>query len=602
VRYAFFGLSNWVLQNNTDFYFAPRAEFNPYTHTWSLGVEEQFYLIVPILLFYWAAHQHSARTIIKNSAVGILGLLCIVSLAILIWASKHQPAMAFYFIGARFWELGIGAILFLQTQKGSVLSASASAFPPISSWRKTVHSILSSSLLPYVGIMGLAIAFVFTNPNAFPWPWAILTVASTLILIGGAQASTTHGVRRILGTALLVWIGRRSYSLYLWHWPIYVLLRWTIGLESVLSQAVALLLAFGLAALSYRLIEQPFRQSTWLKARTNIFQIAVFALLTVGGFYTVNWIFSHASKISLSKVTNTPSDWYRTSLQIYPEVAPAACQIQTSVIDFQGGKIVRSIPTKCTIPNNQHAIYVLGDSHAGMLAPALTQIGAAQAKAVDIYTFPGCSYINFQAPMHGQFSKECLAFNEAARDHIANSAKAGDLVVLSSLRLMRYGDQWTYFNYPDMYDKMYGPATQAQHQAALVDAQQWLLPFTQHQLLVLFTAPTPIFKAPTFRCSDWFNRSNPICIGHNEQDRSELERLRAPIVQAMTQLAKGNPFIYLWDPFPILCPENTCTTYRGERPLFFDGDHLSNYGNLAIYPSLSKTIEQIQNGAGARAH
>ena len=587
VRYAFFGLSNWVLQNNTDFYFAPRAEFNPYTHTWSLGVEEQFYLIVPILLFYWAAHQHSTRTIIKNRALGILGVLCFCSLAILIWASQNNPAMAFYFIGARFWELGFGAILFLQTQKRSALQCN--------SWCKRL-----SSFLPYVGAIGLAIAFAGTNPNAFPWPWALLTVASTLILIGGAQASTTHGVRRVLGTTLLVWIGRRSYSLYLWHWPVYVLLRWTIGLESVFSQAIALLLAFGLAALSYRLIEQPFRQSAWLKARANVLQIAFFALLTVGGFYTVNWVFSHASKISLSKVTNTPADWYRTSLQIYPEIAKAACQVQTSVVDFHGGKIVRMLPTQCTIANNEHAIYVLGDSHAGMLAPALTQISASQAKAVDIYTFPGCSYINFQAPMQGQFSKECIAFNTAAREHISNSAKAGDLVVLSSLRLMRYGDQWTYFNYPDMYDKMYGGTAPAQRQAALADAQQWLLPFTQHHLWVLFTEPPPIFKAPTFRCSDWFNHANPICVGHNEQDRPELERLRAPIVQAMAQLAKGNPYVYLWDPFPALCTHDTCTTYEGDRPLFFDGDHLSNYGNLAIYPSLANTIEKIQQGARAQ--
>jgi lysophospholipase L1-like esterase len=145
-----------------------------------------------------------------------------------------------------------------------------------------------------------------------------------------------------------------------------------------------------------------------------------------------------------------------------------------------------------------------------------------------------------------------------------------------------------------MYEKMYGPAAQAQRQAALVDAQQWLTPFTQHGVSVLFAQPTPIFKAPTFRCSDWFNRANPICVGHNEQDRQELERLRAPIVQAMTQLASTNSHIYLWDPFAVLCPENTCTTYRGDRPLFFDGDHLSNYGNLVIYPSLARTIEKIQ--------
>lgn len=589
-RYAFFGLSNWVLQNNTDVYFAPRAEFNPFTHTWSLGVEEQFYLIVPILLFYWARHQDHARAIIKNSALSILGILCVLSLAICYWASAKNPAMAFYFIGARFWELGFGAILFLQTQHASV--------PQLHSWRSTVVK-----LLPYLGVAGLAIAFVATNPNAFPWPWAIVTVIATLFLIGGAHAPTDHGVRRILANTTLVWIGRRSYSLYLWHWPIYVLLRWTTGLENVITQIIALALTLIIASLSYQLIEQPFRQNRWLSNRANIVQIVFFALLTVGGFYTVNAIFSHASKISLSKVTNTPSDWYRTSLQIYPEVASTACQTQSSIIDFHGGKIIRVLPTNCSHAIKEQAIYILGDSHTSMLEPVLTQISAAQGKRVEIYHFPGpgCSYISFQAPMREQFSPECIAFNQAARDHIASTAKAGDLVLLSSLRMMRYGDQWTYFDYPDMYDKMYGGKAQQRRQAALLDADQWLAPFTQNHLYVLFAEPVPIFKAPTFRCSDWFNRSNPICVGQNEQSRQELERLRAPIVQAMAQLAQNSPNIYLWDPFPALCPGVTCSTFANSRPLFFDGDHLSNYGNLAIYSSLSNTIEKIQDSQGNTA-
>jgi len=583
VRYAFVGLSNWVLQNNADFYFAPRAEFNPYTHTWSLGVEEQFYVIVPILLFYWARHQGNARTIIKNSALGILSVLCIASLAVCIWASKNNTAMAFYFIGSRFWELGFGAILFLQTQNPSTLT--------LVPWKKQL-----AAGIPYVGAIALAASFIATDPNAFPWPWALLTVLASLMLIGGAHTSTNNGVRRLLSNGVLVWVGRRSYSLYLWHWPVYVILRWTIGLQSGSTEVLALGITLVLATLSYHFIEQPFRQNTWIKARSNITQILFFIILTIGGYFAVNTVFKHANKISFSKVTRHTSDWYLNSLQIYPEVAPAACKIQRSIIDFHGGKIIHIIPTDCQIPMSGNAIFVLGDSHAEMLDPSLTQISASQAKSVDIYTLPGCSYINLQAPMQGQFSEQCIAFNEAVREHLASTAKARDLIILSSLRMTRYGDQWTDFGIPDMYQKMYGGEAVVKRQAAVADAVQWLKPFTDHHLFVLFIEPTPIFRAPNFRCSDWFNRSNPVCVGHNEQDQAQLQQLRAPIVRAMKQLAKGNSDIYLWDPFPVLCPGLSCTTFANGRPLYFDGDHLSNYGNLTIYPSLSQTIAQIQTG------
>lgn len=140
-RYAYFGLSNWVLQRNSDFYFAPRAEFNPYTHTWSLGVEEQFYLIVPFILFFWACHRFASQRTSQKTVVLILAGICLASLVFCIWASRSHGAIAFYSIGARFWELGLGALLFLLTQSTAA----------------THHiSLLKLRALgPYLGIIGL---------------------------------------------------------------------------------------------------------------------------------------------------------------------------------------------------------------------------------------------------------------------------------------------------------------------------------------------------------------------------------------------------------------------------------------------------------------
>jgi hypothetical protein len=167
-------------------------------------------------------------------------------------------------------------------------------------------------------------------------------------------------------------------------------------------------------------------------------------------------------------------------------------------------------------------------------------------------------------------------------------------VLLSSLRLRRYGDQWASFGIVDMHDVMYGPQAMPSRLAAIEDAKKWLQPFADKQLQVVFTAPTPVFKAPPFRCSDWFNSANPICVGQNQQSRAELERLRQPIVDSMKALGQTFPNIHVWDAFPLLCPDHICRTQKDGHPLFFDGDHLSAYGNLVIYPTFKAAMLNLQ--------
>ena len=586
-RYAYFGLSNWVLQRNSDFYFAPRAEFNPYTHTWSLGVEEQFYLIVPLILFFWACQRTASHGRSQRVVALILASICLASLVFCIWVSHANAAIAFYSIGARFWELGLGALLFLLTQSATARSYSV--------------PLKLGAVSPYLGIIILLAAFVWSNPNAFPWPWALLPVIATLLLIGGNEADDKHPIRRILATPILVWVGLRSYSLYLWHWPVYVLLRWTVGLESMLSYAIGLGLTLLLSMFSYRWIETPFRHHHFVLARPKLAQILFFIALIVAGFFTSNYFFSHPREISLSKVSRQSQDWVPSSLSVYPQMKKDQCQTQVASNAFEGGNILRITPSKCRDQLTGGTVYVLGDSHAGMLVPAFERLSAEQGKQIEIFMFAGCSYINFKAPMQGQFTEECLRFNRAAQEYIISQSKPDDLVVLPSLRMERYGDQWVSFKIANMYDHMYNADALIKRKAALPDAQAWLEPFIKKNLSVLFVAPPPIFQAPNFRCADWFNRHNPICIGSNQQNRAELERLRAPVLNAMDTLSHDFPGISVWDPFPVLCPNEVCSTFVGDKPLFFDGDHLSNYANLVIYPGLLERVKQLTDSSPLRS-
>ena len=589
--FAFWGLSNWRLQSNTDFYFAPRAEFNPYTQTWSLGVEEQFYVLAPMLFFLWVYAQQRQQNRLRRSAVILLGILAFASLVLCAWATQHDPALAFYFIGARFWELACGALLFfistMRQQDSKV-------------WMLPSIGVL---LLPWCGVFIIMLAFIFTQTSAFPWPWAFVACLGTLCILGGVGANNTHPVRRALAHPSLVWLGRRSYSLYLWHWPVFVLLRWTTGLETVSQYGGGLILTVLLAMLTYRFVEQPLRHNAWVERRTHGLVISFFLLLPLAGSLTSYYFFSHLERVSLSVVSRTPNDWYGSTLSIYSQGSARPCAVEQEFVSFFGGteRILR--PKHCepthSATSNTATLYVLGDSHAGAIIPLLEQTSATLGLTIRIFSFQGavatpyaCSYLDLQAPMDFGRAPGCVEFNEAVRERVQSHAKPEDVVLLASLRMPRYGDQWASFGIDNMQAKIDSADARALREAASQQIPAWLSPLLRDGVRVVFMAPTPVFQAPTFRCADWFNANNPICIGKNQQARLELEQLRQPIIVRMQKLAEDNPAVLVWDPFAVLCPGDTCNAVVDGKPFFFDGDHLSNYGNWILYPHFLEWLRQ----------
>ncbi|PZQ39208.1 MAG: acyltransferase, partial [Ectopseudomonas oleovorans] len=111
--------------------------------------------------------------------------------------------------------------------------------------------------------------------------------------------------------------------------------------------------------------------------------------------------------------------------------------------------------------------------------------------------------------------------------------------------------------------------------------------FTERGVHVVFEAPKPLFKAPPFRCADWFNRNNPICAQGLEMPRQQLQDYRQPVLTAFADIQRQLPNIGIWDPFPILCPGETCSAWHDARPLFLDADHISGYGNSRLLADFS---------------
>lgn len=579
--YAFFGLSNWLLQNQTDTYFSPRAELNPYTHTWSLGVEEQFYFAFPLLCFLWvrARQRQPATGNAGRPAEAALMAVAGASLAGSVWASFALPAAAFYSILFRFWELAAGALLYQLT---AASGGGTSSRPPI-----------VSASLPWLGLVLVAMGGMFAQASAFPFPWALPAIAGTALLIGGVAAPAAHPLRRFLSGALPVWIGKRSYSLYLWHWPVYVVLRWTVGLESLLTQALAVVAAFALASASYRWVELPARHHPRLEGLRPILRVVLFLVLVVAAWKLTQSIFWRQQQWSLSVVAQASRDWYAEGRLPHLGQNVRRCEVQAGSDALPGGKMIRFSPRNCTTPTqpSERSIVVFGDSHATAYLPAMEGLTAETGAATRIYTRAGCPFLDLAKPMaNGGVSAGCLAFWEATVRAEAAKLQPGDVVFLSSLRLRRFGDQWAAFADRDVLHESLGAAAREKVAAATAEASTWLQPLLATGATVVFEAPKPIFRSPPFRCSDWFNAANPVCRGGLEQPREALESLRTPIVEAMTAIVARHPGVVVWDPFATLCPGTTCSAFAEGRPLFFDGDHLSAYGNWVLYPSLKAAL------------
>jgi peptidoglycan/LPS O-acetylase OafA/YrhL len=220
-------------------YWAPAAVEQPLLHTWSLAVEEQFYLIFPPFLLMF---RHRSQRVVLWAMIGTLAL----SLAISVVSVRYSPVSAFYLLPSRFWELLTGSVL------------AVGRFTPLSGiiLRNAVAAI-GLAMIAYT-VFALSAASPFPGLNAIP-----PCLGAALVIYAGTGVTDAHPaplVNAALATRVPVFIGLISYSLYLWHWPIIVLATAVLPRALDAGQTiVAIAASFLLATLSWRFVEQPFR-------------------------------------------------------------------------------------------------------------------------------------------------------------------------------------------------------------------------------------------------------------------------------------------------------------------------------------------------------
>lgn len=373
--------SNIALWRTTG-YFAASADQNPLLMTWSLGVEEQFYLVIPVLLLLLARVR---QRLLLPFIVGV----SVMSFVLACYQVNHTPTSAFYLLGSRAWELGIGVTLAIIEARSPRLSGGRTG--------------LTSNLQSWVGL-GLIVApfFLLTAETPFPGMAALPSVIGSALLLSSSGGWVN---RRLLTLAPVVFIGRISYSFYLAHWPLLSFLRIVRGsdLPEVWGLG-AVAVAFGLAVVSYFWVEIPFRTSK--RAAGDLLRrygAASVVLLLVAGliFHSkgMPWRYPRAALVD-DTVAGSQRD---------------ACLVES-------GTSTPRLAAACTgssSPGGHVALW--GDSHASALAPGLRTLAAQQGYFLEEYAKTTCPPLLGVGRYYRQepaLADECIRFNSAVLERL----------------------------------------------------------------------------------------------------------------------------------------------------------------------------------------
>ena len=387
-------------------YFDIASELKPLLHLWSLGVEEQFYLVWPVLMVFGWQRKFAAPIVIAK-------IIFLVSFGLnAVLTTTHEPA-AFFLPITRFWELMLGSILAIAPfERFALLSAKGS---------NTVEEAAS-----WIGLalLGLAIP-VIDQARPFPGWWALVPTLGTTLLIFAGQNTWIN--RRLLSFPTLAYVGLISYPLYLWHWPILSFTRFlrVEGDPTTLMKVGCIVLAFILADLTYRFIEKPIRFGLTSRTSKTVLISATLAALAIMGV-ALNGSDGLPSRFPV-ETQNAIRDYSASALAAYRN---GVCFLGSDVRFNKECDEIRHLGKK--------KIVVWGDSHAAQLVPGLQQSTQSHGFNLIQYTMSSCPPL--------------FSFGTTARQKICNevfSTVAEKIALLRPETVIMAGFWHAYYGPPD---------------------------------------------------------------------------------------------------------------------------------------------------------
>jgi peptidoglycan/LPS O-acetylase OafA/YrhL len=387
--------SNFVLIRQASDYFAPNAQSNPLLHTWSLGVEEQFYLVWPLLILLGYSNRRLRNLIAMVAAV------IAISLAASIWLAYRYPPWGFYGSPARAWEFGIGGLTSLL---------------PNTRLTTNCHVVRP---LGWLGLAALAAACVgLPSETGFPRGMLLIPVLGTSAMLISGAARLGESVAMVLSLPLLRSLGKYSYAWYLWHWPILSFAQARLSSLPLLGRVLCAFAALGLAVLSTRWVEHPILFYPRLIQRTA-WSLGLAVLLTLGG-------------IGISGA-------WRLLVQRTEQFRVFVRPIQDVPRFYQFGCMTPFLDARlreCAFGdvNSSTTVVLLGDSHAAQWFPALETISNQNRWRLVTMVKMACPAVFLRVVQSkvGRQEQQCAQWREAAIKRIREIGAHAAVVATST--------------------------------------------------------------------------------------------------------------------------------------------------------------------------
>lgn len=582
-------VENWSLASSAVDYLAADAAPTPVQHFWSLSVEEQFYLVWPVLVLaaFAAARLRAVRPSGRAVATGAMAAVALGSLAWSVHLTDVDPARAYFVTPVRAWEFAAG---------GLVAVAAVRPGP-------RARAVLAWGGLAAVLVAGLA----YTGATPFPGSAALLPVLGTAAVIvagagtgAGAGADGAVPLRRLWRLPGVQWLGGASYSVYLWHWPLVVLAPYVAGGPLGDGAKVAVLaLTLALSALSKPFVEDRFRRPRPGSGLTRVYLSAaagmalVVALAGLLGAQAAEQDRAAAAQLQ-ERLVGGDACFGAAAVALGPQRCPVDPDVEpvpalSLAADDRSSAYADGCFTgapydgrrRCTYGTGPTKVALVGNSHAGQWLPALQEIAAERGWTVTTYLVSLCSVTTARPALDDPAqARNCQAYGRWARDAVARGGY--DLVITSSRQsLFVEGEEnW--------------PATdRAAREAYRGMLTAWSRAGTQ----------VVVVKDPVVPGDD-VGRV-PECLAETDGDQERCSWPLAVPVPADPQAYRwldplwsaarslDDPRVRVVEMDDLLCPGGTCRPVLGGVVTYFDASHLTATYARTLAPYLAQRIDGV---------
>ncbi|KGF88268.1 acyltransferase family protein [Prochlorococcus marinus] len=525
------GLSNIFLYSKSLDYFGLSADLNMFTHTWSLGVEEQFYFLFPFLIWF-SGFAKQTKHGVRNLFL-VMVILSVPSLIGFLYLYQNNQPAAYFLMPLRFWEIGAGCLSFLFYKNQNKKGENSSNFLTI--------------------ILFLLIIFIFISPNEIARLNTLTTICITSLFL--LKIRTKHFLYKILTIDKIRYIGLISYSLYLWHWSILVTSRWTIGITKY-SILIQIIIMFLMAILSYEFIEKPFRTNIFNFSRFQTFAlgiiislISIFSLLILGKPLKGKLYLGNYKYINL--ITRSRNNSNKNIVSEYGDYSGNFCHINKGNSSINNFNFER-----CSIKNNNNkTFYFLGNSHSDHYRETHYLLAKKNKVSIEGISVSECLFPS------AEFKRKKCQSQFVILERVKSLIKKDDVIVISNDGI---GDN-------------------------ILELNVFIEFVLSKGAKVILFSISPNFEYPVQNCyENWFSKQNKKnCM----IPKSQILKRRAQEIKIINNLKKD---VFIYDPLNVLCKNNNCSvTDTSGKPLYIDQNHITDYANKNyIYPDFINFLQR----------